>query len=415
MARRKSKTYRRKTSKIYLTILAIFVVLIAGVGVNSAVHFAPWYPTFDSLKGQWDQYFSQTADLSQVDAPNLFAGEEDELAVYYLDVGQGDAILLQQNDDTMLIDTGDNGMENQLLQQLKTLNVTQLDVLVCTHYHADHIGGAAEVLQNLTVDRVLLPSGSATTQTYEDMLDVIDQKGIPTSFPKIGYTGKLGEADYQVVGPEQGEDDNQNNNSLMIRFQFGSASFLFTGDAEATEEADTLAAGYDVQADVLKVGHHGSSTSTSDAFLQAVHPVCAVISCGAGNDYGHPHQETLDKLSAAGVTVYRTDLSGAITVLTDGTTIRVFVSGQEQQSFPAGQNATAVEPATSAASSPTASSASSETPSQTQATSYIGNVNSKKFHLESCSSLPAEANRVSFSSREEAINAGYTPCSKCNP
>ncbi len=186
---------------------------------------------------------------------------------------------------------------------------------------------------------MLLPSGSATTQTYEDMLDIIDQKGIPTSFPKIGYTGQLGEADYQVVGPKVEDSDNQNDNSLMIRFQYGNASFLFTGDAEATEEADTMATGYEIQADVLEVGHHGSDTSTSQRFLQAVNPVCAVISCGTGNDYGHPHQETLGKLSEAGVTVYRTDLSGTITMVTDGAAIRVFVDGKEQQSFPAGQNA----------------------------------------------------------------------------
>ena len=403
MAKRKSKTYRRKSSKIYLTIVAIFLVLIAGVGVNSAVHFASWYPTFDSLKGQWDRYFGQTADLSSVDAPNLFAGEEDELAVYYLDVGQGDAVLLRQNDATMLIDTGDNGMETQLLQQLEALEVTQLDVLVCTHYHADHIGGAAEVLEALTVDRVLLPSGSATTQTYEDMLDIIDQKGIPTSFPKIGYAGQLGEADYQIVGPVNEDSDNQNDNSLMLRVQFGQASFLFTGDAESTEEADTLATDYAVEADVLKVGHHGSDTSTSEAFLQAVHPVCAIISCGAGNDYGHPHQETLDKLSAAGATVYRTDLSGAITVLTDGITLRVFVDGTEQQSFPAGENAAS------------GSQATSQTASQPEETAYIGNVNSRVFHLESCSNLPAQANRVNFTSREAAVEAGYTPCGSCNP
>ena len=406
MAKRKSKTYRRKTSKIYLTILGILLVLIAGVGVNSAVHFASWYPTVDSLKEQWNQYFGQTADLSDVDAPNLFAGEEGELAVYYLDVGQGDAILLQQNDAAMLIDTGDNGMETQLLQQLQQLNVTQLDLLVCTHYHADHIGGAAEVLQNITVDRVLLPSGSATTQTYEDMLSVIEEKGIATSFPKIGYTGQLGEAEFQVVGPKYEDSDNQNDNSLMIRVQYGNASFLFTGDAESTEEADTMATGYEIQADVLKVGHHGSDTSTSERFLQAVHPVCAVISCGAGNDYGHPHQETLDKLSAAGVTVYRTDLSGTITILTDGATIRVFVDGQEQQSFPAGQNASEA----AAVSSQTADS-----PSQSQTAAYIGNVNSKVFHLSSCSNLPAEANRVNFTGREEAVSAGYTPCGNCNP
>ena len=407
MAKRKSKTYRRKTSKIYLAVLSLFLVLIAGVGVNSTVHFASWYPTVDSIKEQWNQYFEQTADLSQVDVPNLFAGEEDELAVYYLDVGQGDAILLQQNGATMLIDTGDNGIENQLLEQLQQLNVTELDYLVCTHYHADHIGGVVEVLQNITVKRVLLPSGTSTTQTYEDMLDAIEEKGIATSFPKIGYTGQLGEAEFQVVGPKYEDSDNQNDNSLMIRVQFGNASFLFTGDAESTEEADTMATGYEIQADVLKVGHHGSSTSTSERFLQAVNPVCAVISCGAGNDYGHPHEETLDTLSSAGVTVYRTDLSGAITMLTDGSTIRVMVDGQEQQSFTAGQNADAAITSSSAATS--------ESASQSQTAAYIGNVNSKVFHLESCSSLPAESNQVSFSSREEAVNAGYTPCGRCSP
>lgn len=401
MAKRKSKTYRRKTSKIYLTILALLLVLIAGVGVNSAVHFASWYPTVDSLKAQWEEYFGQSADLSSVDAPNLFAGEEDELSVYYLDVGQGDAILLRQDEAVMLIDTGDNGMESQLLSQLEALDVTRLDLLVCTHYHADHIGGAAEVLENLTVDRVLLPSGSTTTQTYEDMLEVIEQKSIPTSFPKAGYTGSLEEADFQVVGPISEDNDNQNDNSLMLRVEFGKASFLFTGDAEATEEEEILAQGNPVQADVLKVGHHGSETSTSEAFLQAVHPVCAVISCGAGNDYGHPHQETLDKLSAAGVTVYRTDLSGAVTFLTDGSTIRVYTDGVEQQSFDAGQNASAATVSSSATS--------------TAAAAYVGNLNSKVFHLPSCANLPAQANRVEFSSREDAVSAGYTPCGSCDP
>ena len=315
MAKRKSKTYRRKTSKIYLTILGILLVLIAGVGVNSAVHFASWYPTFDSLKGQWDQYFGQTADLSSVDTPNLFAGEEDELAVYYFDVGQGDAILLRQNDATMLIDTGDNGMENQLLQQLDALEITQLDVLVCTHYHADHIGGAAEVLQNIAVDRVLLPSGSANTQTYEDMLDVIDQKGIPTSFPKIGYTGELGEADYQVVGPQTEDNDNQNDNSLMIRFQFGNASFLFTGDGEATEEADILATQHDLPADVLKVGHHGSRDASSTALLRTVTPEVGIISVGADNTYGHPTDEALRRLVGMGAEIYRTDRQGSVSIV----------------------------------------------------------------------------------------------------
>ena len=136
----------------------------------------------------------------------------------------------------------------------------------------------------------------------------------------------------------------------------------------------------------MKVGHHGSSTSTSPAFLQAVHPVCAVISCGAGNDYGHPHQETLDKLSEAGVTVYRTDLSGTITMLTDGATIRVYVDGQEQQSFPAGQNASTTE----------SSSASSETASQPQVTGYIGNVNSKNFICQAVPIFPQKKTRSAF-------------------
>ncbi len=191
-----------------------------------------------------------------------------------------------------------------------------------------------------------------------------------------------------VLGPQKAYEDT-NNTSIVLRLDYGETSFLFTGDAERDAEADMLEAGAALQADVLKVGHHGSNTSTSYPFLREVAPEYAVISVGEGNDYGHPHEETMSRLRDADVTVYRTDLQGHIVATSDGESI----------SFAVQKNAGVPTNPTQGA----------------QADHYIGNINSKVFHRPDCSGLPAERNQVEFANRTDAVNAGYTPCGRCKP
>jgi competence protein ComEC len=201
----------------------------------------------------------------------------------------------------------------------------------------------------------------------------------------------LGSAKITVLGPVK-EYDDPNNTSIVLRVDYGKTSFLFTGDAETQAENDILDAGFDVSATVLKVGHHGSETSTGYRWLRAVMPQYGVISCGTDNDYGHPHEQPLSRLRDADVQVYRTDLQGHIVCTSDGTTV----------SFTAKKHA--------AVTNPTEIDGSGQ---NAHAEEFIGNVNSKKFHLPTCSSLPSEKNRITFETYEEAVAEGYTPCGSC--
>ena len=229
------------------------------------------------------------------------------------------------------------------------------------------------------------------------MVKYLDQQGTSITVPSVGDTYSLGEASVTVLGPTKDYDET-NDTSIVLKVQFGSTSFLFTGDQEADAEKDLIASGADLKADVLKVGHHGSNTSTSYQFLREVAPEYAVISCGTDNQYGHPHSETLSKLRDADCTVYRTDLQGDITCVSDGTTLTW----------------TTAKRASDAEVNPTTADGSGQNSTDTTGT-YIGNINSQVFHKPTCNSLPAEQNQIQFSSREEAVSAGYTPCGRCKP
>ena len=266
--------------------------------------------------------------------PVSSAGETapaDMLRVHYLDVGQADCTLVripeEDGEFTLLIDAGDNGGETPLLAELFALGVTELDAAVFTHPHADHIGGGAEVLRAFPCGQVYgppVPSAlTPTGSTYEDLLDVMLEKAISYTDVTAGMTLYQGEnASLQVVAPQPGDAwEDLNNWSVGLRLEYGETAFLFTGDAEAVSEQNMLLAGQPLACDVLKVGHHGSDTSTGALFLAACAPRYAVISCGAENAYGHPHQTVLDALGLLGATVYRTDENGTITAESDGQTV----------------------------------------------------------------------------------------------
>ncbi|AGB19619.1 ComEC/Rec2 family competence protein [Thermoanaerobacterium thermosaccharolyticum] len=265
-----------------------------------------------------------TANLTQNESHNAAsANTAGLLKVHFLDVGQGDSIFIQSpSGKTMLIDAGVPQMGNKVVNYLKNLGVKKIDILVGTHPHEDHIGGMDYVIDNFDIGQFYMPKVTTNTKTFEYVLNAARNKGLKIDVAKAGVSLDLGpEASAMMIAPNGTKYDDLNEYSAVIKLNYGDTSFLFTGDAGAESEKEMINQGYDLKSDVLKIGHHGSSTSTTAAFLDAVDPEYAVISCGKGNDYGHPHSVTLKKLKARNIPVYRTDECGTIVATSDGHSI----------------------------------------------------------------------------------------------
>lgn len=318
----------------------------------------------------------------------------------------------------MLIDAGNTGQDSLILGYLAENGVTKLDYLVATHPHADHIGSMPAVIRAMdSIPELIMPDTIHTTETFERLLDAIEEKDIPVTIPQPGDKFELGNAKITVLAPNSGSYDDLNNYSVVLRIEYGQTAFLFTGDAEDVSESEQLKNSFTFKSDVLKVGHHGSNSSTTQKYLDAVSPSYAVISCGKGNSYGHPHSETLTKLNGQGTTVFRTDENGTVKFLSDGSTVTASI---ERQTVPEEVKAEAPKPEASnddvqKVEAPKAEAAEVTQSGSDGGGSYIGNKNSKIFHRPTCGTLPAEKNRIYFSSREEAINSGQRACKKCNP
>lgn len=248
------------------------------------------------------------------------ATPESELQVHFIDVGQADCILLVNKEESMLIDAGNNADGELVTAYLQSQGITSLTYAVGTHPHEDHIGGLDTVIENFQIQNLLMPKIQTNTKTFEDVLDAAIEKDLRITAPKQGDSFSLGTA--TVTAVHCYETDDLNNASIILRVDFGETSFLFTGDAEREAENAVLLSGVNIDCDVLKAGHHGSSTSSSRAFLDAVSPEYAVISCGVDNSYGHPHRETIQAFQNRGITVYRTDEQGNVRVFSDGKTLR---------------------------------------------------------------------------------------------
>lgn len=336
---------------------------------------------------------------AQVPAPDVTG----VLKVHFIDVGQGDSILIQSGTENMLVDAGTNESGPAVAAYLKSLGITKLSYLIGTHPHEDHIGGMDDVIRAFDIGTVIMSDVSHTTRTYEDVLDALLEKELRVVKPTPGDTYSLGEADFTILSPasdiaEQAvRDGDLNNLSVGIRLAFGSNAFIMCGDAEAPSEKAMVEGGLPLKADVLKLGHHGSSTSTCDEFLRAVSPSCAVISCGTDNSYGHPHKETMEKLAASGISVYRTDEQGTLVATSDGSQITWETA--------ASSGSVGALPGTVQENAP-------------QTATYVLNKNSMKFHYPDCTSVSQmkEANKIYYEgSREEITGMGYSPCSQCNP
>ena len=252
---------------------------------------------------------------------NSGVSANNQLKVHFIDVGQADSILIQQGNNAMLIDAGNNEDSETVKNYIAKQGIKKLDYVIGTHAHEDHIGGLDYVINNFEIDKIYMPKATSNTKTFEDVVTAIKNKEMKITTPVPGDSFKLGEADCKILAPNSASYKDLNNYSIVIKVTYKNNSFMFTGDAEAISETEMLNKGFDVKADVLKVGHHGSSSSTSDEFLKKVSPKYAVISAGKDNDYGHPHKEIMKKLKDSGIAVYRTDESGTIIFTSDGNNI----------------------------------------------------------------------------------------------
>lgn len=249
--------------------------------------------------------------------------ESNKMLIHYIDVGQGDSVLIQVNNRNLLIDAGPKSDKKKLLDYLSKLNLEKLDYVIATHPHEDHIGNMADIIEGYKVLAFYAPKVQSTTKTFEKMVEALKDKNLKINVIKKGTDSiDLGQnTQVTVFSPTQASYENLNNYSPVIKIEYGSTSFLFTGDAEKDEETEILNNNENIHSDVLKVGHHGSSTSTSENFLNKVDPSIGIISVGKDNSYNHPNKETIKLLNEHKVTTYRTDIDGTVVISSDGSKI----------------------------------------------------------------------------------------------
>ena len=363
-----------------------------------------------------------------------------QMQVHFIDVGQGDATLIACDGHYMLIDAGNNDKGTTVQSYLMSQGIEKLDYVIGTHPDADHIGGLDVVIYKFDCDTIIMPDVANDTRTYDDVVQAMKSKGYQTTYPVVGETYTLGGATFTIVAPNADYGNDMNDWSVGVLVQNGNNRFLFTGDAEEKAEEDILNNGIDISADVYAAAHHGSKTATSQAFLDKVSPTYVVISAGEGNKYGHPHAEVLNRLRAAGISVFRTDEQGTIVATSNGNDITWNCSPSE--SWKAGEPTGSSDTSQNAASSGTGTSnnnssssvadnssadstASSGSSDAGIAADTSGSTNSdsssvmvhitdtgSKYHSAGCSYLKKSDHEVTLSG---AKSMGLTPCSRCNP
>lgn len=337
------------------------------------------------------------------------AAKEGVLAVHYLDIGQGDSIFLElPNGQCMLIDAAEKEYSETIIQAIRALSYDRIDYVIATHPHADHIGGMEDVLKAFSVGCIYMPDVSASTATYIGMAETILDLGIEAKIAEAGVTVISEGALYaEFLSPSQIDESDQNRNSAVLLLTYGETRFLFMGDADTTVEN---ALDGTIACDVLKVGHHGSRTASGTSFLQRAAPAYAVISCGRNNSYGHPHVEAMRRLEDSGAEILRTDVSGTITIRSDGKDLTVELNGMQQEKDP-------TESGTES-NLPVESDETSDSENSIETVKWVLNTSSHKIHRPDCRAVDtiAEQNRAeSGKTIAELLEEGYTTCGTCKP
>lgn len=357
--------------------------------------------------------------------------------IHFFDVGQADSALVLCDGKAMLIDGGNAGDSSLLYSYLKKNNISHLDYVIGTHAHEDHIGGLAGALNYASVGTAYCPVQSYSTKVFGNFVSALSKHGVSITVPSKGNTFSLGSATCTVLAVNTDSSD-PNNTSIVLRIVYGETSFLFTGDAERIVEQAILNGNPDIRSTVLKVGHHGSDSSTSYVWLREVMPQYAVISVGKNNFYGHPTEDVLSRLRDAEVKTFRTDLQGDVVCVSDGKNVTFTVSKNANADVFGNIGGNSTQKPTSSEETPTPTEPKETQkptePKETEPekveqpaepnndnqfkTHYVLNTNTKKFHYEGCHSakkISVENRQDFYGTREELIAMGYSPCGNCDP
>lgn len=341
---------------------------------------------------------------------NVWAGADTDMAVHFIDVGEGLSILVQSGGQNLLYDGGDQEHAEGVVSYLRQQNVRNIDYMISSHYDEDHVSGLIDCMNDFTVSNLIGADYTQNSDVFAEFMDTASSKGLEVKYPFVGDSYSFGTGSFTILAPDGINADDSNNNSVAIKLENGSTSFIFTGDAEEKSEEDMIRPDVDLDCDVLCVGHHGSSSSTSWDFLEATTPSYAVISCGMGNQYHHPSAETMERLSDMDIPVFRTDEQGTVTAVSDGTTVTWTASPCNDYS--SGDEVSGAEEETKAVSAPAENTVPETTAETTNSATVWLSATGEKYHsIPNCGNMnPDKARQIS---EADAIAQGYTACSKC--
>lgn len=309
---------RKKTSKASISGVFGVIILAAALLIQNltGVDVLEFLQDFDTV--QTDGQAKENGN-SQADGQIVQSGE---MTLHFLDVGQGLCVFVQSDGENLIYDGGDKKMADEVVDYLESLGVKTIDYMISSHYDSDHVSGLIRCLENFDVEYVICSDYVHGSKTYENFLSAVEAQNLVANHPAVGENFKFGTGSFTVLSPNSIDADDSNANSIAIKLVNGENSFIITGDAEIKNEKEMCNLGIDLSCDVLVPGHHGSATATSWDFLEATLPEYAVISCGADNSYGHPHEETMEKLESANVEVFRTDIQGTVIVTSNGNSLQ---------------------------------------------------------------------------------------------
>lgn len=343
------------------------------------------------------------------------ADGQGDMAVHFIDVGQGLAILVQSGGENLLYDGGNRSHADEVVQYLKNQQVETINYMISSHYDEDHLGGLVKCLDTFEVEHVLGSDYVHTSDLFNTFMNTATAHAIIVEYPSVGDTYEFGTGSFTVMAPD-GISQNSNDNSVVIRLVNGNNSFMFMGDAEETSEQDMISTGMNLDCDVLSLGHHGSASSTSWDLLEATSPSWAVISCGLNNTYGHPAAETMGKLSDMDIPVFRTDDQGTVIALSDGNMIswtqepcNDYTSGSEKQSTDS--SADQSEQYTNDAVATESYAAETDTSDTQGRMVWISATGSKYHSIPDCGNM--NPNKATQETESQALSQGYEACKKC--
>lgn len=319
--RKRDKDFRAGTAyKVLIGVFTVLFVLSLGLYVNEKVLHLEFLPTTAEISAALDG------------KTNIVSVAEGEISVHYIDVGQGDCQLIVAGNTRVLIDSGEEIYADRVIHYISKMGFRRLDYVIATHQHTDHIGGMSKILEAFSIGKFIMPQVPDDLipmgKEFEQMLDVIEKRGITAEYSRQGSSIQLGNgAKLDFLGPVHDDYISLNNYSIVCRLVHGERSFLFTGDVERAAESDLVNSGENLRSDVLKIPHHGSTSSSTPSFIEAINPRYAVISVGKGNSYGHPKTEVLSRLSKHNCEIITTMQSGTVVFVSDGENFTIYSDG----------------------------------------------------------------------------------------